>query len=384
MAEKSFRTCEVVQELTYIKMEDVKDALSTKMVKDYAYIIHDKDIKEDGTLKAPHIHIILRLKESYKSSSIGKAFGVAPQYVVGIKGRFSDGLKYLTHMNTPDKFQYADSDVVSNFDFKLERTLNQSDVRKSEIMNKIVSGEIRRFNLFNYVTVDEGDKYNSSIEYAFKYRINKIKNEVNRSMKVIYIQGAAGSGKSTMAKRVAEENKMSVYISSGSNDVLDDYEGQDCLILDDLRPSCMGLSDLLKMLDNNTSSTVKSRYKNKMLECKLIIITTVIPLEEFFNKVFKEEKEPITQLKRRCTTLIIMDKMKIKFYGYDVKLEDHKFAFEMPNDILDEYAKSTDIEQQTEDVINMFAGVSKYLEKNKDSIIKEAKENMKKDKEVPF
>lgn len=39
------------------------------------------------------------------------------------------------------------------------------------------------------------------------------------------------------------------------------------IILVDLRPSCMGLSDLLKMLDNNTSSTVKSRYKNKVLEC---------------------------------------------------------------------------------------------------------------------
>ena len=47
------------------------------------------------------------------------------------------------------------------------------------------------------------------------------------------------------------------------------------LILDDLRPSCIGLSDLLKMLDNHTSSSVKSRYYNKVLECKLIIITSI-------------------------------------------------------------------------------------------------------------
>ena len=93
-------------------------------------------------------------------------------------------------------------------------------------------------------------------------------------MNCIFITGASGTGKSTYAKQIASENNLSVYISSGSNDVLDDYQGQDCIILDDLRPSCMGLSDLLKMLDNNTASTVKSRYKNKVLECKMIIITT--------------------------------------------------------------------------------------------------------------
>ena len=56
-------------------------------------------------------------------------------------------------------------------------------------------------------------------------------------MNCIFITGASGTGKSTYAKQIASENKLSVYISSGSNDVLDDYQGQDCIILDDLRPS---------------------------------------------------------------------------------------------------------------------------------------------------
>lgn len=96
---------------------------------------------------------------------------------------------------------------------------------------------------------------------------------------------------------MCEDKGYSVFVSSGSNDVLDGYAEQDCIILDDLRPSCMGLSDLLKMLDNNTASTVKSRYKNKVLECKLIIVTSVLKIDEFFNGVFKEQKEPIVQLK---------------------------------------------------------------------------------------
>ncbi|MGM8317295.1 AAA family ATPase, partial [Clostridium perfringens] len=83
-------------------------------------------------------------------------------------------------------------------------------------------------------------------------------------MECYFVTGKSGTGKTTYAKQLAKEKGYSVYISSGSNDVLDSYQGQDCIILDDLRPSCMGLSDLLKMLDNNTSSTVKSRYKNKV------------------------------------------------------------------------------------------------------------------------
>ena len=38
---------------------------------------------------------------------------------------------------------------------------------------------------------------------------------------------------------------------------------EDVLILDDLRDSDFKFTDLLKILDNHTKSTVKSRYHNK-------------------------------------------------------------------------------------------------------------------------
>ena len=56
--------------------------------------------------------------------------------------------------------------------------------------------------------------------------------------------GDAGTGKTTYAKDLAVKKGYSIFVSSGSNDVLDGYGGEDCIILDDLRPSCMGLSDL--------------------------------------------------------------------------------------------------------------------------------------------
>lgn len=99
-----------------------------------------------------------------------------------------------------------------------------------------------------------------------------------RRLEVMYFTGDSGTGKTTLAKQIAKNRNYSYYVSSASNDILDSYAGQDCLILDDLRPSCLSLADLLKLLDNHTSSTVKSRYYNKILECKLIVVTITIPL----------------------------------------------------------------------------------------------------------
>ena len=161
-------------------------------------------------------------------------------------------------------------------------------------------------------------------------------------MEVIYIQGESGSGKTTYAKKYAEKNNFSVYISSGSNDVLGDYKGEDCLILDDLRPSVMGMSDLLKLTDNHTSSTIKSRYRNKSIqECQLLIITSILNMKEFFNKVFTEEEEPIKQLQRRCKTNIRMTKDRIYISFYDEIKDSYTEEIVMENKICSEYEKMT-------------------------------------------
>nr|WP_305147408.1 hypothetical protein [Butyricicoccus faecihominis] len=153
-------------------------------------------------------------------------------------------------------------------------------------------------------------------------------------MRCIYITGDSGTGKTTYAKEYAKKQGYSIFVSSGSNDVLDGYKGQDCIILDDLRPSSLGLSDLLKLLDNNTSSTVKSRYRNKVLECKVIIITTTLGINEFFRNVFSEEPETIVQLKRRCGTMILFPKNvndKLILKVYDSSTRDYVLAGEIPN-----------------------------------------------------
>ena len=272
---------------------------SKESIRDWAYILHDKDETRE------HYHLTVRLKDAYDSKYIAEWFGIAENFIGKVKGRWSDMLKYLTHANAPTKHQYEDSLVESNFNWIVARDKPSVKDRQEQIINSIVDGSIREYNYFDFITAVEYDMFSRSIDKAFKYRTDVLKG-VSREMNCIFITGDSGTGKTTYAKQIAKDKGYSVFVSSGSNDVLDDYKGQDCVILDDLRPSAIGLSDLLKMLDNHTSSTVKSRYKNKVLECKLMIITTTLDIDTFFKNVFSEESETCVQLKRRCRLWIHM------------------------------------------------------------------------------
>lgn len=327
------KLCEIVQQVEYMdffKLDTVFNA--RKAIRDWAMIVHDKD---EGV--KPHVHVSIRLNDSYDTKYIAEWFGVPEQCVNKVKGRWSDMLKYLTHANAPDKHQYSDEEVVSNFNWKADRDKG-GDNKLAEITNGIVDGNIREYNYFEHITHDEYIKYNRQIKLAYEYRADKLKG-ANREMECIFITGSSGTGKTTYAKDIAEGKDYSLFVSSGSNDVLDGYKGEDCIILDDLRPSSMGLSDLLKMLDNNTSSTVKSRYKNKVLECKLIIITTVLPLEEFYKGVFESEHEPIKQFKRRCKTHCVIDRDYIHIRLYDVSKGDYGKVYTIANPCKLKYAQ---------------------------------------------
>ena len=96
--------------------------------------------------------------------------------------------------------------------------------------------------------------------------------------------------------------------------------GEDCLILDDLRGSAMRFSDFIKMIDNNTDTRVKSRYYNKSItECKLIIITTIHSMLEFYSNIFSAQDEPLLQFQRRCKTYIEMDPYYVNAYSFDLQ-----------------------------------------------------------------
>lgn len=323
----------------------IKLIKANQAVERFAYIIHDKDVDADNKLKAEHIHIMIKFAYSYNVMTLAKQLNLESQYIQKIQSRnYEDALLYLTHANAKEKYQYSSDAVKANFDYVAicERYLKRKEQALTKLSEKeqlkllceeIVQGKIRRYNYFEYISTDFFVRYRTKFENAFKMRDDMLKAREDRQMEVIYMTGESGSGKTTLAKEIAKNKGYSYYVSSASNDVVDSYAGQDCLILDDLRPSCLGLSDLLKLLDNHTSSTAKSRYYNKTLECKLIIVTTIMNIDEFFKNVFQEQKEPLTQLKRRCGTHFELTRQEIRVSMYDNEIQDYKYIETIKNPV---------------------------------------------------
>jgi len=66
--------------------------------------------------------------------------------------------------------------------------------------------------------------------------------------------------------------------------VLDGYDKEECIIFDDLRADVFTKAELFKLTDNNTNSSVKSRFYNKDISyCKLMIITSIKAPHELYN-----------------------------------------------------------------------------------------------------
>lgn len=343
---------EIVQQLEHLGTDVktfVKIIESVKHIKDYALIVHDKDVDKEGKPVLPHLHCAVRLDNANRAKTLShwiieKGANIQESNIEFAKGRFMHMLAYLTHENAPEKHQYDDSEVISNFEWKKE-VEKIPFTNMENLMELIESGEIREYNKTKYIPMHTMVKYKHDIKTAFEWRrdrrieeIQGLQGEDIMPIDVIYIEGASGCGKTTYAKMLCDQKRYSYCVSSSGNDPLQDYKGQDALILDDLRADSMTASDLLKLLDNHTRSSVRSRYSNKWLfECKLIIITSVLPLNEFFKTMKNGDDEPIEQFRRRCETLITMDKQSIKVRVYDSEKQTYDVIADLKNTIKEKY-----------------------------------------------
>jgi hypoxanthine phosphoribosyltransferase len=304
------RQCEIVTNLEHTSETFINVVLmGYSTIKEWAYILHDKDINEKGELKKPHFHIYLNFGVAQDTDKIAKWFEVKPNFINKIKGRKKDMLKYLIHKNAPEKYQYDLNQVKSNFDLEVELLdddiigdfKNYSYAQMLDFIDKIQKPALRV-------------KHYERLKKLWLLETELIALKGDRKMKVWFVTGESQSGKTTWAKEYCKQHNKDFYVSSSDNDPLQDYKGQKVLILDDARDSTFSFNNLLKLLDNHTSSSVKSRYNNKVFNGDTIIITSVIPINKWYKNNIERpiEEERLKQLYRRITGYILFTKNDLK------------------------------------------------------------------------
>lgn len=349
------KICEYCQQVKHLKMSinDILEELEQRPIKRYVFIIHDKDILDDGTHKEDHVHIMMELQSNQKAEDIAKWFNDEPQYIekAKTKGKFAynNMVAYAFHLTESSKedgkYKYETDKAHCNFNVSKLIEIIESGVQESllkekerqDIFNKIMNNEIMHYELGKYFTDAEWLREYKKIETCYKIRNDKLKQklEEDREMQVIYFTGEAGTGKTTYAKMIARGFGYHHYITSSGADPLGEYDGQECIILDDLRKENFKYSELLKFMDNNTHSFVKSRYSNKCpYNCKLLIITSILDpqylYKEYQNEISSEDS--MEQLFRRIKTLVkFTNDNKLELYDYNTEKHEKGEEFVLNN-----------------------------------------------------
>lgn len=347
-----------------------KDGMHPGAVVISAYaIIHDLDEVEawDERLgesvkvpKARHIHIVLVFKgetqATYKSGNVAylaKRVGVEAQYLEKprpggnpvevaeqkVSQSYDNMLAYLTHVKYPEKHVYDPSDVatVRGTDFASiywERYADwlkgRAHVKKKratanfeDVLDKVLMGELSMEQvLLSNDLFEVYSRHMREIEEAFvafgKRRAMRAAVDIKAGKfetQIVYFAGANGSGKSKTAEWFADELVARAALfglrwgvhEAASRNAMDDYAGEEILMMDEARSNAMGAADWLLLMNPEKASPASARYKNKgKVAPRLIVITnTTHPYEYFYYVREKGDiDEAMGQFIRRLSLLV--------------------------------------------------------------------------------
>lgn len=120
---------------------------------DYAFILHDSDLKDDGSIKKSHYHFQIFFNDKKSLSAWAKIFNCKNNEVEKIKDKKS-AIRYLIHCDNNEKYQYDISEIVSTFDvnpyFKTKSDEN-FDIKLITDFISSCCGKIKFYQLKDFV-----------------------------------------------------------------------------------------------------------------------------------------------------------------------------------------------------------------------------------------
>lgn len=349
------------------------------------YIFHDRDV-ENGVDMPLHAHIMVRFKSVQKHEDVANAFLVSRAQNCQKVNNPCGKSRYLTHISNDaiaqEKTIYLPSDVVchgieykeiikeSYWQVALKKEVSKDKAKSevegfpinvyqgvksadalvkhlaAEIGASVIAGKTRSDDALMELARRAGTQWVHTHGARFEkdaltFARNRVKHlkKYGRKLRNIYIMGAGGIGKSTLANLLAMaitgSDNVSVAAPNGEGktpDILNHYNNELALIINEMSASGFTLQEFLAVFDMYVYAPVPSRHTNKDFIGELCILTNSITPMMFANDVLVYSKggtqyqdpankkrinmnDPKTvdkywQVRRRMTNIIVLERNK--------------------------------------------------------------------------
>lgn len=315
--------------------EDLEALIAKRLrPKRYAIIMHDQDTDDKGQPVEAHVHAMLSFTNARYLSAVAKKLGDQPQYIAKWDGDANNGYAYLVHMTDKarraGKYQYDLNAVLANFDFpglmaqigaEIVQAKAERQANIKTLLDSLYVGAISKAEIESQLSGSQYARYHRQIDDVHAKRLmneagkwRKEMREKNAQIRVIWIFGRAGTGKTSLAKEYAEKAGQPYFVSGSTRDVFQSYNGEHTIILDELRPRVIEYCDLLRITDPygiENQVMAPARYNDKALACDLVIITSPYNPYQFYENSKVDKEDNFDQLERRIALTVRMDSNNI-------------------------------------------------------------------------
>lgn len=337
-----------------VDIEEIKYALERyKTLGRWAWVIHDKDVysqeEEDdhlhrlkmqykktdgehseeglqafieknryvfcGRPKHPHIHIVINSKTSIDANLVSKWLGIPLNFIDFPKGKgaFLDCVEYLTHETEKEqgkgKFYYSDSDIHSNFDFRMELL---ERVEKKQRYGQDVDQKTAMFYdvRYNGKTLRECIAEDKVLYLDIFEKLKRLRLEYISSLKPpatrinYYIEGQGGIGKGLICRAIARSlfpdmiDDEDIFFEVGAKGAaFEGYDGQPVIIWNDRRAFDLleelnGRGNVFNVFDTHPTKQKQNIKYGSINLCNVVnIVNSVQPFNEFLDGLAGEYKD---------------------------------------------------------------------------------------------
>jgi Plasmid replication protein. len=141
---------------------DWRDILDDTHVRWIESPLHNKDVNPDGTLKKPHWHIMMSWDGPVASGPVRLVSEAVGSYVDVKKVGSARGLvRYMVHMDNPEKYQYDVSEIKGHNGADVQSYFELTATDRLSVMKEIVQfiydNEITNYATFLMLAITEQD-----------------------------------------------------------------------------------------------------------------------------------------------------------------------------------------------------------------------------------